>query len=249
MTCLPGALTMIRYESLKEVAPIYFQKTTTSDMPVHDYLRFHLGEDRYLTHLLMEANPWPYQLSFCERAHCKTEAPGTIMTLLKQRRRWFLGALTNEVCMITTPKLWKQYPFLLIIRMFHDSLRSISLLFYVVLISMFTIYQPWYYPFIAIAIPVILTWSFMFYFSIKLHRFKILAYPIMYFLQPIMMFVIAIYACFTYAKRTWGGPRTDAHSSTDTITNMNTIDPNVDENAVIGMYSDGKLNYMNNWNL
>lgn len=47
VTCLPGALTMVRFESLEAVAPLYFDKLETNDSL--DFQRCHLGEDRYLT--------------------------------------------------------------------------------------------------------------------------------------------------------------------------------------------------------
>src|SRR2546421_7081514 len=43
---------------------------------------------------------FPYTTLFrSTSAFCKTEAVQTYRSLIKQRRRWFLGFITNEVCM------------------------------------------------------------------------------------------------------------------------------------------------------
>ncbi|KAJ3082479.1 hypothetical protein HK102_001654, partial [Quaeritorhiza haematococci] len=196
VTCLPGALTMVRYETLRKVAPLYFGQhkgRRSKSMGVFDYARYHLGEDRYLTHLFMELAPKAYQVGFVELAKCKTEAPDTFSTLLKQRRRWFLGALANEVAMLTSPQLWLRYPFLLLIRLLHDSLRSVSLLVYVIVVSMIVQTPPneFWIPLIAFILPLVLNWLCMIYVGVfKLHRFKVIFYPLMHILHPFLQWTI-----------------------------------------------------------
>ncbi|KAJ3293811.1 hypothetical protein HK104_004180 [Borealophlyctis nickersoniae] len=209
VTCLPGALTMVRYRALKKIAPLYFGHLRSRiNMDDFEYARFHLGEDRYMTHLLMASAQSGYQLGFVERAVCKTEAPDTFPSLLKQRRRWFLGALVNEVCMLTTPRLWRRHPFLMLIRLLHDSLRSVSALQYLFLISLILEYAPIWLIIVAFALPLVLNWACMCYVGIKLHRYKVLLYPLMHVLHPVLQWIFTVYAIVTFRKRTWGGPRT-----------------------------------------
>lgn len=85
VSCLPGALTMVRFESLQEVANEYFNQMNAKDS--FDFARCHLGqlqtgfdsrwrlllttatgEDRYFTHLLMEKRPSQYRIGFCSAA-------------------------------------------------------------------------------------------------------------------------------------------------------------------------------------
>lgn len=47
VSCLPGALTMMRFEALQSVSHIYFNEMEATDSL--DFQRCHLGEDRYLT--------------------------------------------------------------------------------------------------------------------------------------------------------------------------------------------------------
>jgi len=47
VTCLPGALTMVEFNTLKEVEEEYFKSSKfIKTMNIIDYSRFHLGEDR-----------------------------------------------------------------------------------------------------------------------------------------------------------------------------------------------------------
>lgn len=83
----------------------------------------------------------PYQIGMSTGAFCKTEAVQDFKSLLKQRRRWFLGFITNEVCMLTDIRLWLRYPFLCLIRLGQNTIRTTSLLFFVMVISLATTSQ------------------------------------------------------------------------------------------------------------
>ena len=85
VTCLPGAFSMIRYSIFKKVAPIYFLGNTVPPTKSFEFHRFHLGEDRYLTQLLLEEAGESYMIGYCPYATCKTDAPNTLRALLKQR--------------------------------------------------------------------------------------------------------------------------------------------------------------------
>ncbi|KAI8810570.1 chitin synthase-domain-containing protein [Cladochytrium replicatum] len=245
VTCLPGALTMVRYNELKKVAKDYFGQHLPKQMDVFDYSRFHLGEDRYLTHLFMENGTLGvYCIGFVETAYCKTDAPRSLNILLKQRRRWFLGAFANEVMMLTSPTLWRKYPILLLIRFFTDSIKSVSLLIYVILLTAIldsvNARQPAIVPILFFAIPLVLNWMCMIYFGFRLHRFKAAMYPIMHFVYPILTWCFHMYAMFTCAKRTWGGPRT-AGSEVQEAALMREgvgVDGGVAVNDIIAMYSE-----------
>ncbi|KAG8414301.1 hypothetical protein J3459_014891 [Metarhizium acridum] len=98
VTCLPGALTMLRFSAFRRMAKYYFADKAEECDDLFDYAKCHLGEDRWLTHLFMIGAKQRYQIQMCTSAFCKTEAVQTYASLVKQRRRWFLGFITNEVC-------------------------------------------------------------------------------------------------------------------------------------------------------
>lgn len=211
VTCLPGALTILRFSAFRNMARFYFSDRAEQCDDLFDYGKTHLGEDRWLTHLFMIGAQKRYQIQMCTSAFCKTEAVQTFYSLLKQRRRWFLGFITNEVCMLTDARLWKKYPLLCLIRFMQNTIRTTALLFLVMVISVASTAEnfdnlPWQF----IAVSLGLNWVMMLYFAFKLGRWKPALYPIMFLMNPFMNWIYMVHGIFTAGQRTWGGPRADA---------------------------------------
>jgi chitin synthase len=165
-------------------------------------------------------------------AFCKTEAVLTFKSLLKQRRRWFLGFITNEACMLTDIRLWKRYPLLVLIRLAQNTIRTTALLFVIMVISMITTSQKISnLPVGFIAVSLGLNWVLMLYFGAKLGRYKVMLYPLLFVVNPFFNWLCKylhlrmtstlmlekranvpdmVYGIFTAGQRTWGGPRADA---------------------------------------
>nr|POE69042.1 chitin synthase d [Quercus suber] len=219
VTCLPGALTMLRFSAFRRMAKFYFADKAEQCDDLFDYGKCHLGEDRWLTHLFMVAAPERYQIQMNTGAFCKTEAVETFTSLLKQRRRWFLGFITNEVCMLTDTRLWKRYPLLLLIRLAMNTIRTTALLFFIMVIAIISTSQSIKnLPVGFIAVSLGLNWLLMVYFGAKLGRYKVMLYPIMFVVNPIMNYCYMVYGIFTAGQRTWGGPRADAGAADATTT-------------------------------
>jgi len=211
VTCLPGALTMLRFSAFRKMAKYYFADKAEQCDDLFDYGKCHLGEDRWLTHLFMIGAKERYQIQLCTGAFCKTEAVQTYKSLLKQRRRWFLGFITNEVCMLTDIRLWKRYPLLCIVRFMQNTIRTTALLFFIMVLSIITTSNKIKnLPVGFIAVSLGLNWLLMIYFGAKLRRYKIWLYPIMFIINPFFNWVYMVYGIFTAGQRTWGGPRADA---------------------------------------
>lgn len=218
VTCLPGALTMLRFSAFRRMAKYYFADKMEQCEDLFDFAKSHLGEDRWLTHLFMIGAKKRYQIQMCTSAFCKTEAVQTYRSLVKQRRRWFLGFITNEVCMLTDWRLWKRYPILILVRFMQNTIRTTALLFFVMVLAlMTTIKKVDDLPAGFIAISLGLNWLLMLYFGAKLRRFKIWLYPLMFILNPFYNWYYMVYGIFTAGQRTWGGPRADA-AAADTNT-------------------------------
>ncbi|KAF8457600.1 chitin synthase-domain-containing protein [Kalaharituber pfeilii] len=211
VTCLPGALTILRFSAFRKMAKYYFADKAEQCDDLFDYGKCHLGEDRWLTHLFMIGAKERYQIQMCTGAFCKTEAVLNYRSLLKQRRRWFLGFITNEVCMLTDIRLWKRYPILCVVRFMQNTIRTTALLFFIMVLSLITTTQKIsQLPVGFIAVSLGLNWALMFYFGLKLKRYKALLYPLMFVLNPFFNWVYMVYGIFTAGQRTWGGPRADA---------------------------------------
>ncbi len=225
VTCLPGALTMLRFSAFRKMAKYYFADKAEQCDDLFDYGKCHLGEDRWLTHLFMIGAKERYQIQLCTGAFCKTEAVQTYRSLLKQRRRWFLGFITNEVCMLTDIRLWKRYPLLCIVRFMQNTIRTTALLFFIMVLSIITTSNKIKnLPVGFIAVSLGLNWLLMLYFGAKLRRFKIWLYPVMFVINPFFNWVYMVYGIFTAGQRTWGGPRADAGAADPNTTPQQAIE-------------------------
>jgi chitin synthase len=100
ITCLPGCFSMYRLRTPDSHKPLF-----VSNQIVHDYAEnrvdtlhlknlLHLGEDRYLTTLVLKHFP-TYKTKFVRDAHAQTVAPDSASVLLSQRRRWINSTVHN----------------------------------------------------------------------------------------------------------------------------------------------------------
>lgn len=110
VTCLPGCFSIFRIRSIKNeiylvADPILAEYSDITVNTLHKKNLLHLGEDRFLTTLLIKN--FPYQkLCFIGDAKCRTIVPDSWRVLLSQRRRWinstvhnlFELILLNELC-------------------------------------------------------------------------------------------------------------------------------------------------------
>lgn len=225
VTCLPGALTMLRFSAFRRMAKYYFADKAEQCEDLFDFAKSHLGEDRWLTHLFMIGAKKRYQIQMCTSAFCKTEAVQTIQSLIKQRRRWFLGFITNEVCMLTDWRLWKRYPILVVVRFMQNTIRTTGLLFFIMLLALVTTTKRVDdLPVGFIAISLGLNWLMMVYFGAKLKRLKLWLYPVMFVVNPFFNWYYMVYGIFTAGQRTWGGPRADAAAADENTTAQEAIE-------------------------
>ncbi|KAJ2394117.1 hypothetical protein GGI05_002180, partial [Coemansia sp. RSA 2603] len=109
VTCLPGCFCMYRLRTARGM-PLIISKNVVKDYSENHVDTFHkknlltLGEDRYLTTLMMKYFP-QYKMKFTADAKCKTTAPDTSSVLLSQRRRWINSTVHNLVELVFLPKM------------------------------------------------------------------------------------------------------------------------------------------------
>jgi len=100
VTCLPGCFTMYRIRTPDTHKPLFISQAVIDDYSenrvdtLHMKNLLHLGEDRYLTTLLLKhfSN---YKTQFVRDAHAYTVAPDEWAILLSQRRRWINSTIHN----------------------------------------------------------------------------------------------------------------------------------------------------------
>lgn len=239
VTCLPGALTMLRFSAFRRMAQYYFADKAEQCDDLFDYAKCHLGEDRWLTHLFMIGAKDRYQIQMNTGAFCKTEAVQTFKSLLKQRRRWFLGFITNEACMLADIRLWKRYPLLILIRLAQNTIRTTGLLFFIMVLSLITTSQkPTNLPVGFIAVSLGLNWALMLYFGATLGRYKIMLFPLMFVLNPFFNWLYMVYGIFTAGQRTWGGPRADAGKADEKVSPEMVVEKAVEREDELNVVPD-----------
>ncbi|KAJ7264740.1 glycosyltransferase family 2 protein [Mycena rebaudengoi] len=104
VTCLPGCFSMYRIKAPKGDSGFWVPILANPDIVEHysenvvDTLHkknlLLLGEDRYLTTLMLKTFPKRKNM-FCPQAVCKTVVPDTFRVLLSQRRRWINSTIHN----------------------------------------------------------------------------------------------------------------------------------------------------------
>ncbi|KAG8881835.1 hypothetical protein FRB98_004105 [Tulasnella sp. 332] len=100
VTCLPGCFTMYRLRTHDSHKPLFIANQIIEDYSenrvdtLHMKNLLHLGEDRYLTTLLLKHFP-NYKTQFVRDAHAHTVAPDEWSVLLSQRRRWINSTIHN----------------------------------------------------------------------------------------------------------------------------------------------------------
>lgn len=110
VTCLPGCFSMYRIRSTLKNQPLLVSNQVIGDYEVnvvdtlHKKNLLHLGEDRYLTTLILKHFP-NYKTKFTPDATCKTNAPDTWSILLSQRRRWINSTVHNLGELVFLPQL------------------------------------------------------------------------------------------------------------------------------------------------
>ncbi|KAL2914952.1 hypothetical protein HK105_205495 [Polyrhizophydium stewartii] len=112
VTCLPGCFCMYRIKAPKDgywvpilcnpdIVETYSESVVST---LHKKNLLLLGEDRFLTTLMLRAFP-RRKLIFVPRAFCKTTVPAEFKVLLSQRRRWINSTIHNLMELILVPNL------------------------------------------------------------------------------------------------------------------------------------------------
>ncbi|KAI8997880.1 chitin synthase-domain-containing protein [Pilobolus umbonatus] len=110
VTCLPGCFCMYRIRSPTKNQPLLVSNAVIDDYSVnrvdtlHKKNLLHLGEDRYLTTLILKHFP-TYKTKFVADAKCATNAPDQWPVLVSQRRRWINSTIHNLGELIFLPQL------------------------------------------------------------------------------------------------------------------------------------------------
>ncbi|KAF9162729.1 Chitin synthase, class 3 [Actinomortierella ambigua] len=217
VTCLPGCFCMYRIKAPKgnswvpilanpEVIQEYNQNIV---LTLHEKNLLLLGEDRYLTTLMLRTFP-KRQMVFVPQAQCKTVVPDTFKVLLSQRRRWINSTIHNLLELVLVTDLcgiaFLSMQFVVLLELIGTVVLPAAILFAIGMITYAIVTQTIeLIPLILIvtliglpAVLIVLTtrkwiyvlWMFLYLFSL-----------------PIWNFVLPLYSFWHFDDFSWGETR------------------------------------------
>ena len=110
VTCLPGCFSMYRIRAAETGKPLFVSReivdtySTVRVDTLHMKNLLYLGEDRFLTTLLLKYHP-KYKTKFIFSANAWTIAPDSWKVFLSQRRRWINSTIHNLMELIPLQQL------------------------------------------------------------------------------------------------------------------------------------------------
>ncbi|KAI1201372.1 chitin synthase [Nemania serpens] len=110
VTCLPGCFSMYRIRAAETGKPLFVSREIVEDYStirvdtLHMKNLLHLGEDRYLTTLLLKYHS-KYKTKYIFTAKAWTIAPDTWQVFISQRRRWINSTVHNLMELVPMSQL------------------------------------------------------------------------------------------------------------------------------------------------
>ncbi|SGZ55635.1 CIC11C00000002195 [Sungouiella intermedia] len=222
VTCLPGCFCMYRIKAPKgdngywvpilanpDIVERYSDNVTNT---LHKKNLLLLGEDRYLTALMLRTFPKRKQI-FVPKAACTTLVPDTFKVLLSQRRRWINSTVHNLMELVLVRDLCGTFCFSMQFVIFIELVGTVVLPAAIT----FTIYVV-VYAIVSRPTPVMSLVLLGVIFGlpgllivITVSSLKYLIYFFIYILAlPIWNFVLPCYAFWKFDDFSWGETRTVA---------------------------------------
>ncbi|KAJ1812549.1 ATP-dependent RNA helicase, partial [Coemansia sp. RSA 2598] len=218
VTCLPGCCSMYRVFSRKLgtgsivpllVAPEVIEAYSSNDTyTLHQKNLLLLGEDRYLTTVLLRAFP-KRKLIYVPRAICRTTVPDKFSVLVSQRRRWINSTIHNLLELILVRDLCGTFccsmQFLVLMDLLGNVVLPASVIFSVYLILAEFLGYPVALPLLLMALAFALQGVMI---LVTTQRVSYIYWMLIYILAiPLWNFVMPIYAFWRFDDFSWGKTR------------------------------------------
>ena len=215
VTCLPGCFCMYRVRTPVKNEPLIASPKVISDYSdnnvdtLHKKNLLHLGEDRYLTTLMMKHFP-QYKMKFTAYAQCKTVAPEQWQVLLSQRRRWINSTIHNLFELILLPDLCGfccfSMRFVVLIDLIGTLTLPVSVVYLVYLIYIIAS-QTGPIPILALAMLAGVYGLQALLFILK-REWQHIGWMIFYILAiPVFSFFLPVYSFWHFDDFSWGNTR------------------------------------------
>ena len=108
--CVSGTQTFVRLSAFFEVANAYFAPRPHHNENLYHYWRCELGDDRWLTQLLLLQSQGKSVLQLDTRVLNETQAAACVLGLLSQRLRWLLACTASDIYTNMNRKMFFSFP-------------------------------------------------------------------------------------------------------------------------------------------
>lgn len=218
VTCLPGCFCMYRIKSPKSTN-VWVPILANSDIvekyadnvleSLHKKNLLLLGEDRYLTSLMLRAFPRRKQI-FVPKAACKTIVPDKFKVLLSQRRRWINSTVHNLMELALVKDLCGAFclsmQFIIIIQLIGTLVLPASITFTLYIIIIAIVSKPT--PIMSLILMAIIFGLPALLIVVTVSNLMYVLWMIIYVLSlPVWNFVLPTYAYWKFDDFSWGDTR------------------------------------------
>jgi chitin synthase len=215
VTCLPGCFSMYRIRAAETGKPLFVSREIVEDYSIvrvdtlHMKNLLHLGEDRYLTTLLLKHHS-KYKTKYLFTAHAWTIAPDSWKVFMSQRRRWINSTVHNLIELIPLQQLCGFCCFSMRFVVFLDLLSTVVqpvtvayIAYLIVLVSMNTSVVP-----LTAFILLGAIYGLQAIIFILRRKWEMIGWMIIYILaMPVFSLGLPLYAFWHMDDFTWGNTR------------------------------------------
>lgn len=213
VTCLPGCFSLFKIKTTKDEPLIISdcilrEYSDTNVNTLHKKNLLHLGEDRFLTTLLIKNFP-QYKLCFTGDARCKTIVPDSWDVLLSQRRRWINSTIHNLFELLLVDQLcgfcFFSMKFVVMIDLFATLVMPATVVYLIFLIVMAIFKRT--APIISLIMLGLAYGMQAIIFLIK-GQWQHIGWMILNFVaMPVFNFMIPLYSYWNFDDFSWGNTR------------------------------------------
>nr|OQO22786.1 hypothetical protein B0A51_09724 [Rachicladosporium sp. CCFEE 5018] len=215
VTCLPGCFSMYRIRAAETGKPLFVSREIIEDYSVvrvdtlHTKNLLHLGEDRYLTTLLLKYHP-KYKTRYIMRAHAWTIAPDSWAVFMSQRRRWINSTVHNLIELIPLQQLCGFCCFSMRFVVFLDLLSTIVqpvIVAYIVYLIVMVALHPSTVPVTAFILLGAIYGLQAIIFIVR-RKWEMIGWMLLYMVAtPVFSFGLPLYAFWHMDDFSWGNTR------------------------------------------
>ncbi|KAJ2663692.1 hypothetical protein IWW48_001173 [Coemansia sp. RSA 1200] len=223
VTCLPGCCSMYRVFARCPtqpgtrvpllVAPEVIAAYSSNDThTLHRKNLLLLGEDRYLTTVLLRAFP-RRKLVYVPRAICRTTVPSAFAALVSQRRRWINSTIHNLLELVLVRDLCGTFccsmQFLVLMDLVGNVVLPASVVFFYYLIVAQCVGLPVSLPLLLMALAFVMQGAMI---LLTTQRIAYVYWMLIYVAAiPVWNLALPLYAFWRFDDFSWGGSRSHAH--------------------------------------